>query len=209
LGTVPVSGRLAAKPTATALALREQSTMSPKNISIRQECPQDHDRVYRLVREAFAQLEYSDHHEQDLVVRLRGSAAFVPELALVADIGGEVVGHILFTRALIRDGASDHASLILAPLAVSPHFQRRGIGARLVEAGHDAARASGFSSSVLVGHPTYYPRFGYRPADAFGIVTHLDLPPGVFMACELVPGALVGVRGMLIYAPEFGLDPPQ
>lgn len=183
--------------------------MSEMNVAIRQEQTQDHDRVYRLVLDAFSQAEHTDGHEQDLVVRLRGGAAFVPELSLVAEVEGQLVGHILFTRAVVRDGARDHATLVLGPVAVVPGFQRRGIGARLVEAGHRVARDLGFASSVLVGHPTYYPRFGYRPAESFGIVTHLELPPGVFMACELRPGGLAGVSGKLVYAPEFGLDPAK
>jgi predicted N-acetyltransferase YhbS len=190
-------------------SMKLEREMSTLNVSIRQELARDHDCVYRLVYDAFSRAEHTNHEEQDLVVRLRGSAAFVPELALVAEVAGDVVGHILFTRAVIRDGARDHASLVLAPLAVAPGLQRKGIGARLVDAGHRIARDLGFASSVLVGHPTYYPRFGYRPAESFGIVTHLDLPPGVFMACELRPGGLAGVRGMVIYAPEFGLDPPN
>jgi predicted N-acetyltransferase YhbS len=185
----------------------KKSTMSTLNLLIRQERPQDHDSIYALVRDAFSRAEHTDHHEQDLVVRLRGGAAFVPELALVAEADATLVGHILFTRGILRDGASDHETLVLGPLAVAPGLQRRFIGTRLVEAGHRIAHKLGFSSSVLVGHPAYYPRFGYRPAESFGIVTHLELPPSVFMACELRPGGLTGVRGMLIYAPEFGLDP--
>lgn len=183
--------------------------MSDTSVSIRQEQTTDYDRVYRLVLDAFSQAVHTDGHEQDLVVRLRSGAAFVPELSLVAEVEAELVGHILFTRAVIRDGERDHATLVLGPVAVAPGSQRRGIGGRLVEAGHRVARNLGFASSVLVGHPTYYPRFGYRPAESFGIVTHLELPPGVFMACELRPGGLAGVSGMVIYAPEFGLDPEK
>jgi predicted N-acetyltransferase YhbS len=179
------------------------------DILIRQERPHDRDSVYRLVLEAFSQAEHTNYQEQELVVRLRGSDAFVPELSLVAEVEGALVGHILFTRAVIRDEATDHATLVLAPLAVAPRLQRRGIGARLVEAGHCAARNLGFQSSVLVGHPAYYPRFGYRPAESFGVVTHLDLPSGVFMACELRLGGLAEVRGMLIYPPEFDLHPAK
>ena len=176
-------------------------------VLIRQEQIQDRERIHKLVFKAFAQAMQTNHQEQDLVVRLRGSDAFVPELSLVADVEGVLVGHVLFTRGFIRDRASDHETLILAPLAVAPALQRRGIGGQLIEAGHRVARELGFASVVLVGHPAYYPRFGYRPAESYGIVTHLDLPPGVFMACELRPAGFRGVRGMLIYAPEFGLGP--
>jgi predicted N-acetyltransferase YhbS len=179
------------------------------NLLIRQEHTQDRDRVFRLVLDAFAHAEHTNHQEQELVRRLRGSDAFVPELSMVAEAEGALVGYILFTRATIRDAAMNHETLVLAPLAVAPGFQRKGIGARLVEAGHLAACNLGFASCVLVGHPAYYPRFGYRPAESFGVLTHLELPPGVFMACELRPKGFAGVRGMLIYATEFELGPAK
>jgi predicted N-acetyltransferase YhbS len=191
------------------IEIGKKSKMSEMTVLIRQEHTQDRDRIYKLVLDAFSQAEHTNHQEQELVVHLRGSDAFIPELSLVAEVDGEVVGHILFTRAIIRNGATDHATLVLAPLAVAPALQRRGIGVRLVEAGHRVARGLGFASSVLVGYPTYYLRFGYRPAETFGIVTHLELPPDVFMACELRPDGLAGIHGMLIYPPEFGLDPAK
>jgi predicted N-acetyltransferase YhbS len=84
------------------------------DVSIRQEHTQDHDRVYELVRGALARAEHGEHDEQNLVIRLRGGDAFVPEPALVALAGGQLVGHILFTRGVIRDGASDHATRVSA-----------------------------------------------------------------------------------------------
>jgi predicted N-acetyltransferase YhbS len=123
----------------------------------------------------------------------------------VAEIAGEVVGHILFTRAVIRQGAREHETLTLAPLAVVPDYQGKGIGGRLIEVGHRVARELGFKSALLVGHPAYYPRFGYRSAETFGIVTDLELPADVFMVCELTEGGLGGVQGRVEFAPEFNL----
>lgn len=179
------------------------------NVLIRQERKGDCDKVYELVRAAFACAEHTNHDEQDLVVRLRSSAAFVPELSLVAETAGEIVGHILFTRAVIRQGARQRETLALAPLAVAPDYQVKGIGGRLIEAGHRAARELGFESALLVGHPGYYPRFGYRLAETFGIVTDLELPADVFMACELTEGGLDGVQGRVEFAPEFNLKPAK
>lgn len=175
------------------------------NVLIRQERKEDYDKVYELVRAAFAQAEHTNHDEQNLVVRLRNSAAFVPELSLVAEAEDGIVGHILFTRAVIRQGTREHETLALAPLAVVPEYQRRGIGGQLIEAGHRVARELGFRSVLLVGHPAYYPRFGYRPAEPFGIVTDLDLPADVFMICELVKGGIDGVQGQVEFAAEFNL----
>lgn len=177
------------------------------NVLIRQERKEDYDKIYELVRAAFACADHTNHDEQNLVVRLRSSAAFAPELSLVAETDGEIVGHILFTRAAIRQGTREHETLTLAPLAVAPDYQGKGIGGRLIEAGHRVARELGFKSALLVGHPAYYPRFGYRPAETFGIVTDLELPAAVFMACELTAGGLDGVQGRVAFAPEFDLEP--
>ena len=174
-------------------------------IIVRQEEEKDYEAVYQTVKEAFEKAVFSNHDEHDLVIRLRSSGAFVPELSLVAEIDGNIIGYVLFTKALIRKGIEEHLTLILAPIAVLPEFQRQGIGRRLIEAGHEAARKLGFTSSLLVGHPSYYPRFGYKPAENLGITTKLDLPPDVFMVCEIIPSGLNGVKGELIFAPEFNL----
>ena len=176
-----------------------------EQMTVRKEKIGDFDIVYKLIKSAFEIADFSKHDEQDLVVRLRESNAFVPELSLVTEVHGKIVGHVLFTKALIRDGLTEHVTLVLAPLSVLPSFQGQGIGSRLIEEGHKAARKLGFTSSLLVGHPSYYSRFGYKPAERFGITINLDLPPDVFMACELVHSGLKGVKGELIFTPEFRL----
>lgn len=121
-------------------------------------------------------------------------------------MAGEVVGHILFTRAVIRQGAREHETLTLAPLAVVPDYQGKGIDGRLIKVGHRVAREMGFKSALLVGYPAYYPRFGYRSAETFGIVADLELPADVLMACELTEDGLDGVQGRVEFAPEFNLE---
>ena len=95
---------------------------------IRQETEKDYPQVFKLVEEAFRDMEESDHREQFLVERLRHSPAFVPELSLVADEDGGVVGYGLMTRVSIRSGILDAESLALAPVAVRPDRQSMGIG---------------------------------------------------------------------------------
>ncbi len=130
---------------------------------IRPETAADYAAVARLHVRAFD--ERMD--EAVIVALLRQRAAYTPALALVAEIEGRVAGHALYTPALLRLLGEDVLAVLLAPLAVDPAFQKRGIGGALLEAGHAAARAQGAALAVLLGHPEYYPRFGYQ-MQAFG-----------------------------------------
>ena len=132
-------------------------------------------------------------------VRARGER----RISLVAVNGGRLVGHILFTPVTIRGPDRVHEAVGLAPLAVDPGHQRRGIGSRLVARGLDRCRESGYRIAVVLGHPSYYPRFGFVPARRHGIRFALDVPGDAFMVTELVPGALDGCTGVAHYAPEF------
>lgn len=167
---------------------------------IRQEASGDYDEVYDLVREAFASAEHSDGNEHDLVAALRKSAAFVPELSLVAEVGGRIVGHILFTEATVGDGTV----LALAPLSVLPAYQKTGVGTALMEEGHRIARELGYAYSVVLGSETYYPRVGYLPADAFGIEAPEGVPAENYLAIKLREDAAF-VSGPVAYAEEFGM----
>ena len=121
------------------------------SIIIRQEEPQDFEAVFGLIRQALDSEEHSDHREQFLVERLRNSDAFVPELSLVAEIGGTLAGHILLTKVkIVSDCAEEAGSLALAPVAVLPAYQGNGIGGRLIRAAHEKAREMGFGSVILL-----------------------------------------------------------
>lgn len=169
-------------------------------MTIRKETREDYSQVYTLVKSAFASAEHSDGDEQDLVVRLRDSSSFIPELSLVAVEDGNVVGHILFTRADV-DG---YPVLALAPLSVLPAHQRQGIGLALIAEGHRIAKERGFDYSVVLGHPKYYPKAGYHPASQFGIKPPFDVPDENFMACKLSPAAKP-LHGTIRYDAAFGL----
>jgi predicted N-acetyltransferase YhbS len=174
--------------------------LEPSGLRIRQEIGADYDAVYSLVKVAFATMPHADGNEQDLVVALRQSEVFVPELSLVAELDGRIVGHILFTKANI----GERTELCLAPLAVLPEYQKRGVGSALIHEGHRIARELGYAYSVLVGHETYYPRFGYVPAESLGIDAIVGIPSVNFMAAKLRDdGGPVG--GAVTFAPEFGL----
>lgn len=168
-------------------------------IIVRQETDKDIEIVYEVVRSAFENAEHTDGDEHNLVNRLRGSDAFIPELSLVAEHHGRIVGHILFTRMKI----GDHESLSLAPVSVIPEYQRQGVGGRLILEGHRIAAQMGFDSVILFGHPTYYPRFGYAPASKWNITAPFEAPDDAFMALELRENALQHVSGMVEHAKEF------
>lgn len=168
---------------------------------IRRELDSEHSIVYHVVQSAFNHAEHADGNEADLVNALRAGASYIPELSLVAVDGEEVVGHIMFTRASVG-GAS---VLALAPLSVVPGRQGEGVGSALVSEGHRIAAEMGFSYSVVLGSESYYPRFGYLPADTFGIAAPFDVPRENFMACRLDPDA-PEISGVMEYAEEFGIE---
>ena len=170
------------------------------NMRIRQEMPQDYVSVYRLIQSAFASAEHSDGNEQDLVVALRKSNAFVPSLSLVAEREGRIAGHILFTKAKV----GKDSVLVLAPLSVHPAFQRQGIGAALIKEGHTIARNLGYPYSLVLGSEFYYPRFGYLPALQFGVQVPQGIPSANFMAIKLLENA-PSLSGSVVYAKEFGM----
>ena len=172
-------------------------------IQTRQEQAPDHHAVSDLLAQAFRDEPYSDHTEQFLVERLRKSNAFIPELALVAKDGEQVVGYILLTKLHISNGKQQFESLALAPVAVLPSHQRQGIGTMLIEHAHRLARKIGDTSVLLIGHQDYYPRFGYRRASAYGISFPFDAPDENCMALELVEDGLKNVTGEVLYPKAF------
>ncbi|SFD25485.1 GNAT family N-acetyltransferase [Clostridium uliginosum] len=167
---------------------------------IRQEDSKDFNEVYSVVKTAFATAEHKDGNEQDLVVALRNSDAFVPELSLVAEIDDKIVGHIMFTDAKV--GMS--TVLVVAPLSVLPEYQKQGVGSALIKEGHRIAKKLGYKYSNLLGSEKYYPRFGYIPAEQLGIETPDGIPPVNFMAIKLQENA-EPINGTIKYAKEFGL----
>ena len=168
-------------------------------LEIRQETEADQAGVRDVLVEAFGQ-----PNEADLVAARRKGSAFFPELSLVAEAGAAVVGHILFTRLHVR-GAEPKPGLALAPMGVRKSFQRLGIGGELVRAGLGAARQRREPFVVVLGHPDYYPRFGFERASRWGIKAAFEVPDEALMAIELQPGGLAGVSGSVCWAPEFGL----
>jgi putative acetyltransferase len=139
--------------------------------------------------------------EADLVDALRASDAWIDGLSIVADDSeGTVVAHALLTRCHV-DGAP---ALALAPCAVLPRVQRTGAGSAAIRAGLDAARALGENLVIVLGHPAYYPRFGFIPASALGIHASFEVPDEALMALALDPCAETP-RGTIAYPAPFGV----
>lgn len=171
---------------------------------IRQETVEDYAAVEQLVKLSFADVDESDHNEHILVKRLRESAAFIPDLSIVAEAGdGQIIGYILLTKVCIVSESREYESLGVAPVCILPTYQRNGIGGALIREAHNRAIKLGYSSAVLLGHESYYPRFGYRPAHTFGIDFPFDAPKECCMAIELLPGGLKDVHSTVRYDNAF------
>lgn len=167
---------------------------------IRPETAADRKAIFELNALAFGR-----DAESRLIDRLRETPYYVPELSIVAYAGEYLVGYILLTRLPLRgDDGVTYGSLALAPMAVTPALHQMGIGGQLVRYGLEEARALGFGSVIVLGHPAYYPRFGFVPASRFGIRTDYDVPDETFLAQELHPGALAGKAGVVAYPAPFG-----
>ena len=165
-------------------------------IVVRPEGPGDLADVRRILLHAFGGPE-----EADVVDTLRDADAIA--VALVAEVEGRVAGHIAFTPMFSGTTGLDVGILSLAPMAVDPAFQRRGVGHALVRGGLDACREAGAGAVIVLGHPGYYPRFGFSRASGFGVRCEWDVPDEAFMAMALTPGALDDVTGVVRFRPEF------
>lgn len=166
---------------------------------VRSEAPSDYEAVEELLRAAFGGAV-----ESELVRSLRASGDYVPDLALVAEENGNVAGHIVFSYVTLK-GDEEFRVLALACMAVTPGLQRRGIGSALVEAGLQRAEDRGEPLVVVVGHPTYYPRFGFEPARRYGIEPpSADFPDNAFMVRRLSRYS-ERHRGRVTYPPAFDI----
>jgi len=165
---------------------------------IRPEQGKDIDTIRQIHIQAFGQ-----DHESKLVEAVRNSASFIPELSIVAFDRGEIKGHILFSIISIENTEEAFISLALAPLAVNPAFQNKGIGSILIREGLKVCKKLGFASVIVLGHPEFYPRFGFVPAAEKDISCPFSVPDEAFMVCELYRGGLNNVNGVVKYPDYF------
>ena len=164
-------------------------------INIRDETPEDYAGVYRANVLAFGQ-----QGEAALVERLRGACEYV-SLVAVDDDG--VVGHIFFSPVTVESEGATFEAAGLGPMAVLPGRQNQGVGSALVRRGLEECLRRGHEVVFVLGHPEFYPRFGFTPARAQGLTCEYPVPDEVFMVAELRAGALAGRTGLVKYRPEF------
>jgi putative acetyltransferase len=162
---------------------------------IRPEEPKDHAAVHAVNASAF-----ETPAEASLVEMLRKEAH--PVISIVAEDDGTIVGHIMFSPVTLS-GYDNLQIMGLAPIAVVPAYQRKGIGSKLVMAGLEWCKELGYGAVVVLGHIGYYPRFGFIPSVRYGIGCEYDVPQDAFMVLELQPGYLEGARGTIKFHSAF------
>jgi len=150
-------------------------------------------------------LVFGGNVEAELVDRLRRERRV--ELSLVAVIGGQIVGHILFSDLEADIDGRCVKALALAPMAVVPMRQRQGIGTRLMRESLARLERGQYETVMVLGHETYYPRFGFSAELARKLASPFE--SDAFMAMELKPGALEGEHGSVVYPPAFAPDRPK
>ena len=168
-------------------------------IDIRPETENDHVSIRRVNDLAFGRPE-----EGRLVDNLRQLPEFEPRLSLIAELDGQIIGHVLFSPIYIQgEDGEEYPCLSLGPIAVAPEYQEQGYGGKLIEAGHRAALELDYTAVLLLGHPGYYPRFGYLPAEKWEITNPWQIDDDPWMGIELVKGALECKAGLAIYPDAF------
>jgi predicted N-acetyltransferase YhbS len=164
--------------------------------TVRESAPADRDRIGGLHRAAFGHAE--GPVIERLVAAMLDDPTAEPVLSLLAEAGGELLGHVLFTAARVVPGADGVTAAILAPLAVRPDGQGLGIGTALARDGLERLRADGVGLVFVLGHIDYYPRLGFRPAGEHGFMAPYPIPDAVadaWMVQELQPGIIGRVAG--------------
>jgi putative acetyltransferase len=158
---------------------------------------------YKEIRE-INKLAFNREDEANLVEAIRESEYFIPELSLVAVTDEhEIIGHILFSVIMLETDKGNFSTLALAPMAVKPQYQRQGIGSKLVTEGLKVCKDLGYKHVFVLGHPHFYPKFGFVPAKSYGIESPFPVPDEVFMAIELEHKSLDGWTGKIQYPKAF------
>ncbi|WP_414739184.1 GNAT family N-acetyltransferase [Macrococcoides canis] len=171
-------------------------------IEIRTARNEDYKEIQHVVQRAFENEEMSDHNEHHLVIKIKDSDAYIPELSLVAIEAGKIVGHIMLSKITINNDEEHIESLALAPVSVLPEFQNRGIGSILIKKSIVIAEQLGFTSIIVLGHDTYYPKFGFEEAEKYNIYPPFEVPSHYFMVKFLTDDVRC-INGIVQYSKAF------
>lgn len=175
---------------------------------IRKETEADHRAVEELTRDAFWNVNVPGCDEHYLVHTIRNAKAFIPELDLVAEVNGRIVGNIIYAHSVIlQNDGTIFPVLTFGPLSVLPKYQKKGIGSQLIQVSMKLAVDRGFSAILIYGDPEYYSRFGFAAAEKFNIRSSQGLFAAALQAYELTPGALSGISGRFDEGEAYQIDP--
>lgn len=169
-------------------------------ITLRRETPADYASIRDFVKTAFETAKVADGTEQDVMDTIRSGDKYIPELALIAEHDGEMVGYIMLSKTTVVHGNNMFNGLLVAPVCTRLDIRNEGVGSQMIKKALDMARDSGYTAAFLAGDRNYYSRFGFVPASTFGISCNLDVPEDMLdniMAREITTNALADVSGVV------------
>ncbi|MEF9959926.1 MAG: N-acetyltransferase [Niameybacter sp.] len=166
---------------------------------IRPEKKAEYEAIYAVHQSAFKR-----DIEAQLVDRLRTTSYYHPELSLVIEENDEIIGHLLFTRVVIKDGNKTFPALALAPVGIKADHQRKKLGTELIEAGLKKAKYLGHKLIIVLGDPKFYTRFGFERAADFEITPPMGFPEEAFLVAKLSPEE-TDIKGQVLYPVQFNM----
>ena len=177
-------------------------------LTIRPETAADHRAVEEMTREAFWNQYIPGCDEHFLVHSMRTHPDFIPQLALVAELGGKIVGNVMYVKCRLTDEEGKEKEILtFGPLTVRPGYQRRGIGKALLERSFDIARSLGYDAIVIFGNPGNYVSRGFQSCKKLAVSAPGGKFPCAMLVKELTPGALAGHSWIYRESPAYTVDP--
>lgn len=181
--------------------------MNRKEVVLRYETVSDYSTVEELTREAFWNHHVPGCDEHYLLHVIRKADSFIRELDIVAEVNGEIVGNIVYTKAkIVDDKGAYHNVISFGPISVLPAFQGKGIGSILIEYTKAMAKGLGYTAILIYGDPDYYSRFGFTAAENYKIGTSDNMYAVPLQALELYPGALSNISGRFLEDEVYEID---
>ncbi|NMA37617.1 MAG: N-acetyltransferase [Papillibacter sp.] len=188
----------------------KKAKLTDKDIIIKEERPGDYYEVENMTKRAFWNKHRPGCDEHLLVHKLRDAAEYIPELSRIAVLDNKIVGCIMYSKSYITDGKNKTEVLTFGPLCVDPDYQGLNIGRLLLKETIKLASQHGYRAIVIYGEPDYYPLFGFKTCDNYGITTPDGANFPAFMCYELYSGSLDGIRGRFYEAEVFkNLSPEE